>query len=87
MLELLPEVVRGIIMDREQEDAGLGAKDITGLSREDAGKRMREIEHRINTLEWDSRMNQIHPFRLYQLKRLKEEKQLIKEYCTALTVE
>lgn len=72
-------------MNREQEDAGLDTEEIAGLTQEDAGKRMREIEHRIKTLEWDSKMNQIHPFRLYQLTKLKEERRLLSEHCESLS--
>ena len=87
MLELLPEVTGNIIMDQEQEDKGLGAKEIAGLSKDEALQRIRKVENQIITLEWDSRMNQIHPHRLYQLKRLKEEKKHLKEHCAALAVE
>lgn len=87
MLELLPEVIKVIIMDNKQEDTGLDAKEIANLSKDDALQRMRKIEHQIGTLEWDSRMNQIHPFRLYQLKKLKAARNIIKEHCEALAAE
>jgi len=73
-------------MGKEQEDAGLDTEKIAALSKEEAFQRMRKMEHKINTLEWDSKMNQIHPFHLYQLKMLKEEHKLLKECCESLSV-
>lgn len=68
-------------MGKEQEDAGLDAEKIAALSKEEAFQRMKKVEHKISTLEWDSKMNQIHPFHLYQLKMLREEHKLLKECC------
>ncbi len=87
MLELLPEVTRGVIMNREQEEVGLDTEEIAGLSKDEALQRIRKMEHQISTLEWDSKMNQIHPYRLYQLKRLKEECKLLSEHCVAFVAE
>jgi len=56
------------------------AKEIAGLSKDETQKRIRSVEHRINTLEWDRKRNQIHPHRLYQLNQLKDEKRLLREH-------
>lgn len=74
-------------MNHEQEDAGLVTEEIAALSKDEALQRMRKVENKICTLEWDSRMNQIHPFRLYQLNQLKEEHKLLSEHCAVLVAE
>ncbi|MBS3164873.1 hypothetical protein J4439_05580 [Candidatus Woesearchaeota archaeon] len=51
------------------------------MSVEDPTRKLKQVEHRISILEWDAEMNQIHPFRLHQLKELKAEAAQLREQC------
>ncbi len=71
-------------MDLEKKDAQQLVEEVAGLSKDEAASRIRFVERKISTLEWDSKRNQIHPARLYQLKMLRAEMELLEEHCQAL---